>query len=250
MIFQETDGDITFKDTNGNTYSFSRKDYKYFKEKERFYISEKKKKKDTLSIKQRKINQFEFSCGLRPYQHFFETIEIPLDAVYISRKKATYEFDLPLSVHFEFGKYFNRRHYLGLSADYGILTSEIVTNYLSYGVKYKYQYDAYKHNTLTYLFAQLSNSRLEGFFSSYKKDVFNNIYIASRSTKMTMEYPEISLGHGFMLMLKNKRAVGIELSMFRALKQIEPVYELAPPSDFPILRKQIFGVSGSLIFNL
>ena len=60
ILFQESDGDITFKDTEGRTYSITRKEYKYFREHVVF-ISEDKK--DTTVLIKRKVNQYGLTVG-------------------------------------------------------------------------------------------------------------------------------------------------------------------------------------------
>ena len=70
IIFEEEDGDITFKDLKGKTYSITRDEYRYFKENVRYYENDDK----IRIIKNRKINEFEVSVGFLPALTLFENI--------------------------------------------------------------------------------------------------------------------------------------------------------------------------------
>ncbi len=211
-------GGISFKDVYGRVYNFSREEYKYFREKEHFPIKVKKQK----GLYERKSKGLRYSLGLNTaYYYGLEKIET--DDLN-SRKETT---GLGLGVYGTVGKYFTRTHFLGATAEVGVMTSQ---QYYNFGARYNFEYDLRKTNVSKYvpielkyqnMFLQNSglpytevtpNSSSEGFY--YPKTEFSTLFV--------------SVGHGFGFILKQGGSFNIELAYQRHFTLSQKFYDLKP----------------------
>jgi adenylosuccinate synthase len=110
-------------------YNFSRDEYKYFKEKQNFPIKVKKQK----GLYERKSKGIRYSLGLNT-AYFYGLEKIETDDLN-SRKEST---GLGLGVYGTVGKYFTRTHFLGATAEVGVMTSQ---QYYNFGARYNFEYD-------------------------------------------------------------------------------------------------------------
>jgi hypothetical protein len=211
-------GGISFKDVYGRVYNFSREEYKYFREKEHFPIKVKKQK----GLYERKSKGIRYSLGLNTaYYYGLEKIETD---VLNSRKETT---GIGLGVYGTVGKYFTRTHFLGATAEVGVMTSQ---QYYNFGARYNFEYDLRKTNVSKYvpielkyqnMFLQNSglpytevtpNSSVSGFY--YPKTEFSTLFV--------------SVGHGFGFILKQGGSFNIELAYQRHFTLSQKFYDLKP----------------------
>jgi len=220
IIFEEEDGDITFKDLKGKTYSITRDEYRYFKENVRYYENDDK----IRIIKNRKINEFEVSVGFLPALTLFENVSPILSPNIQNANFGVYGSVLPLSVSLAVGKYFNRNHFIGINGNYGVVyASADLNSYLSGGLKYKYQYDPYKNNLALYVLGSANYTSIQGKFRDVDIYGYSNHLVREIYNTYKIQYPEIGVGHGFSWILKNKKSISLELSVSRALTLNETV---------------------------
>lgn len=221
IIFEEEDGDITFKDLKGKTYSITRDEYRYFKENVRYYENDDK----IRIIKNRKINEFEVSVGFLPGLTLFENISPILPPDTRNAEFSVHNTILPLNVSLTLGKYFNRNHFVGVNGIYGVIYQNAdLSSYLSGGLKYKYQYDPYKNNLALYVFGNANYTLIQGNFRDINVYTANSDFYADQiENTYKIQYPEIGVGHGFSWVLKNKKSISLELSVSRSLALNETV---------------------------
>ena len=141
LVFDEEDGDITFRDTEGRVYSITRYQYDYFIEDRVFVVNAQ----DTVIINPRKVNEAEISLGLvAGYISLDQTVTESSGFLADTYSNAFIPVNFKLSV----GRYFNRQHYVGFTADLALL-GELKT-YFNGGLRYLFQYPAYKSNIAFY----------------------------------------------------------------------------------------------------
>lgn len=233
IIFQESDGDITFKDTEGKMYSITREEYKYFKQNVRFAIT----KNDTLIIRERKEKQVEFTVGLRN-NNMIES----------SRNLYT---TIPVSGYLGFGKYFNRRVYLGIGANFGLVETKAFNKYLSPGIDIKYQYDGYKNNFALYVIGNANYTMHQGLYAAmYQVNIWGKSELGDVSHKYSSA--GISIGHGVCYILNGKKTVGFEL-IFTKLFPIEADFTgdaKQNESQYTLYDRTFSNISLGIVFNL
>jgi hypothetical protein len=211
-------GGISFKDIYGRVYNFSREEYKYFREKEHFPIKVKKQK----GLIERKSKGIRYSLGLNT-AYFFGLEKIESDD--LNSKKETK--GLGLGVYGTVGKYFTRTHFLGATAEVGVMNNQ---QYYNFGARYNFEYDNRKTNLAMYVPIELKyqsmflensgipyteitpNSSSSGFY--YPKTEFSTLFV--------------SVGHGFGFMLKQGGSFNIELAYQRHFALSQKFYNLKP----------------------
>jgi len=231
LIFEEKDGDITFKDIYGRKYSITRQEYVYFEENQ--LVQERKRKNDTI-VKVRKENQFEFSVGLS-YASFVPTTRFSPDAYYKDNFNNSSYF--PISLQIGVGKYFNRKNFIGANINYALiggLTPSMQTN-----LRYQYQYDAYKKNVACYIPVEVgfhTSNYSTSFFVNDSISIDQYSWTTQVDTKLNVKSGSIGVGHGFNFMLKNTHSLGIELLIYKyfifnqtfdPLPHANPTFELS-----------------------
>lgn len=209
IIFEEKDGDITFKDIYGRKYSIKREEYNYFVEDKRFLIN----KNDTLVIRPRKEKELEISLGFNA-AYLNASEDFKADDYYLHAYTSTVHFT-PICFKFGIGKYINRQNFIGLSADVALATE--IKSYFNVGLKYVHQYDAYKRNVSFYIPVELLFNNLN-MSSGYQ---VNDPAYTSESYSKTFEVTHsfqslgLNLGQGVSFILNNKKSVSMELSLFK-----------------------------------
>lgn len=211
--YDETTGVLTFKDLDGRMYSFKTGEYKYFQ-----YDKEFTKKVKTFVLKPRKESEIEISAGFRATFINFND-NLVTDDYYLSSGGGP--TDLPMAIFLGAGKHFGREHYVGLNGELALIAYG--QNYLSAGLRYCYQYDAYKRNVALYIPVELNY-----FQSTYNQNFQVNdstVYTSGGGTVTT--YPDyrdytyrlsalsLSLGQGFGFILGNKHSIALELSLVK-----------------------------------
>lgn len=185
IIFQESDGDITFKDIEGNTYSLTRKEYKSFRENA-VYIN-KKNPEDTISIRPRKADQIGGSIGLSSGQFLYD--------------------DISFLLYGGIGKYFTRKTYVGISGEYAIVSS--LDTYVNTKGFINYQYDAYKKNISPYIIGELGYVYAKGDLPvEYSNSQLVPVFQKSN-------FINVGFGHGVNFYLRNSNSVSLELLIAR-----------------------------------
>ncbi len=223
IMFQDSDGDINFKDLDGRTYSITRKQYRFFRE-DVVYI----KGGDTLVVRQRKEEGFGGSVGF-----------------YLGGYSSSLSGgNLPVSLHAAFGKYFSRQLYTGLAFDYGFVEGEI-SQFFNPKAFIKYQYDAYKKNISSYLIGELGYGYMQGEMAApyYYNDNFNNLQQHTHVVTQEADYLTLTVGHGLGFILKNSNSISVDLvlSRFNALNRnitnhnLESWYKLDKDEPIPSL---------------
>lgn len=251
VIFEEEDGDITFKDLKGRTYSITRTEYKYFKENVRYYQNDRDTTKIRI-IKERKIDQFEVSVGFNVVA-LLESLLPVWPAGVVSYDDTGIGNPVPIIAHIGVGKYFQRRHYAGVGFSYGLLYDQSdVNKYMSVGLKYKYQYDSYRNNFPLYLIGSFNYTLVDGEYRGFyvQYDQYNpNGRGRSEAVQMSLSYPEVGIGHGVSFMLRNKKSISLEASITRSLSMNEKV-KTATTNTFVESGRAFSTLRFSLMFNL
>lgn len=210
LIFEEKDGDITFQDIYGRKYSITREEYNYFEENQ--FVKERKSKNDTI-VKVRKENQLEFSIGLT-YGTYVPTTTFEPDAYYLQNYNNSSYF--PISLHLGAGKYFNRKNFLGVNANYALISGGSPT--FNANLHYQFQYDAYKRNTACYIPVEFGFHSLNYYTSFYVSDTLDlgqNSWTQQLNTEVKISSLNFGVGHGFNFMLNNTHSIALELLVYK-----------------------------------
>lgn len=207
LLFEEKDGDITFQDSYGRKYSITREEYKYFEENQ--IIRDRRSMRDTVLLS-RKENEIEFSVGLS-YGWYNPTASFTEDAYYLENlNNSTY---YPINLHIGAGKYFNRKHFLGINAEYSIISG--LSPVINVNGRYSYQYDAYKKNTASYIPIEIGYTSLVNSTSFYLKDTASFMGFEQQNYTIKTSAVNIGIGHGFNFIMKDKRSLALEFLVYK-----------------------------------
>lgn len=234
-------GGISFKDIYGRVYNFSREEYKYFLEKQNFPIKVKKQK----GLIERKSKGIRYSLGLNT-AYFYGLEKIETDDLN-SRKEST---GLGLGVYGTVGKYFTRTHFLGATAEVGVMTSQ---QYYNFGARYNFEYDLRKTNVSKYVPIELKyqNMFLQNSGLPYTEVTPNSSISGFYYPKTEFSTLLVSVGHGFGFILKQGGSFNIELAYQRHFTLSQKFYDLKPQDEvgydpkFPQINGFKLGVSFS-----
>lgn len=203
-------GGISFRDTESRVFNFSREQYSYFVEKQRFPIKSKNKE-----IRARNENKIEFTVGINAgYTNMRE--ELTDKSFYTSNQYGGVE--LPISLTAGIGMYFTRKHYFGAVADFGIIS---YPKFFSVGMKYKYEYDAGQSNVSKYipLDVRYQNMQLPNNYTYYDTIWYdeNSYSYGSQYHNASSSFAAatFSIGHGFGFILKNGGSFNIEVAYLK-----------------------------------
>jgi hypothetical protein len=245
LVFEERDGDITFRDTQGRTYSFSREDYDYFIEDKVF--TPRKKKVREREIRPRKENELEFSLGFS-MPVLTQTVNLEMDEYYIGYPY-TYLF-FPLSFKAGVGKYLDRQNYVGLNVELGFAGE--TRSYFDVGVKYAYQYDGHKSNVAFYIPVEAAfNSTAITSRMTVNDTVFTNngwSWPDDRYIDINYQSFRLGIGHGVSFILNNKKSIAIEASLFNHFILSEEFPDL--DVEAPVMNSNFYGWKLAVFFNL
>ena len=213
LIFEEKDGDITFRDLKGNKYSITRKEYNYFVEDKRYVV----KSNDTLAIRKRKENEIEFSLGFsgittRTSFNFDGSEDTyfynPVDNSYLNSA---------LCFRIGIGKYFTREHFIGLVSNFGVISES--NSYFDVGLRYANSYDGYKKNVsfFTPVGIQFSYSAFKSDYRVYGPDPYQIGFFAypMKSIDSKVSAVGVSLGQGMSFILENKKSFTMEIMLMK-----------------------------------
>jgi hypothetical protein len=231
LSFDEEGGGIVFKDTNGRTYSFSRKQYEFFEEDQLFPI---KRKKENIEIKPRKENEWEISLGFSAaylnIQHDFTP-----DERYVNGVNSL--ADIPTCFKIGAGKYFNRQHFIGATGEFALFSQN--AKYFNFGARYLYQYDGQKRNVAFYvpIELQFNNMEIESRFQTNDTTFFDDgmgySYPADKDITTSIQSVAFSAGHGFSFIMNNTKSISIEAALVRhfVLSEQHKFLSEAPPKS-------------------
>ncbi len=212
-------GGISFRDIHGRVYNFSREEYKYFLEKQSFPVSNKKQK----ALRERKSDGIRFNLGLN-FNYYYCLEKIGEDV--LSQRKDAMGY--AISVHGTIGKYFTRNHFIGATAEIGVLTSH--PRFYNFGIRYNFEYDNKQTNLSKYIPVELKyqNMILENTGISYSEQT-------SWGSSSGFYYPKtefssilLSVGHGFGFIFKQGGSFNIELAYQRHITLNQKFYDLRP----------------------
>lgn len=210
MSFDEPTGGLVFKDQQGRIFSYSREEYNYFKENQVFQTRKKKKDRE---IRDRKENELEFGIGLSA--NFINISEdFTSDDYYVQGNSGT--SDIPLCFDVNVGKYFDRKHYIGATADIALSSSG---SYFAAGFRYMHQYDGKKGNVGFYIPIEMKYNQIKNDVYYFTSDTtFSNggySYPSIRYVDFTMNSVMFSVGHGFAFILNDKKSFMLEAAVVK-----------------------------------
>lgn len=244
--YDETTGVLTFRDTAGRMYSFKSGEYKYF-EYDKVFTKKVKK----VVLRPRKESGIELSAGFRASFISF-TDEFTSDDYYLNSSGGA--TDLPISIYLGASKYFGRKHSVGVNGE--IALTSYGNGYLSAGLRYCHQYDAYKRNVAFYLPVELSyfRSRYDESFQ-INDTIFDNTnggtsysYPGDLTLKTSLSAMSLSLGQGFGFILNDQHSLSIELALVKYFP-FSTTFE-ATAQGAPNVQYSGNGVRLSVIMNL
>lgn len=245
LSYDATTGLLTFKGRDGKMYSFKSGEYKYFEYDKQFTSKVK-----NTQVYPRKESEFEFSGGFRASWLAIRD-DFTSDDYYMNSNGGF--FGLPISIYLGAGKYFSRRHFVGVSGELAVLADD---NFFSGGLRYAYQYDAHKRNVAFYLPVELqyfhvkTDARFQVNDTVYDPHSGGTVYYYP--SDLNLEYKlsalSLSLGQGFSFIMKNKHSLALELSLVRFFP-FEPKY-LNLDREPPKTKFTGSGFRFSLIYNI
>lgn len=226
-------------------YSFKSGEYKYF-EYDKQFVSKVK----STEVYPRKETEFEFSAGFRATMVDIKN-SFGTNDNYIHADGGFYA--LPVSIYASAGKYFSRRHFVGLNGEIPVFSQ---ADFFSGGLRYAYQYDAHKRNVAFYLPVELhyfqgkANSNFKVIEKVYdaQSGISYSLYKENVILDYTLRAFSFSLGQGFSFIMKNKHSLALELSLVRFFP-LEPKYT-KPENDPPKTTATGNGFRFSLIYNI
>lgn len=245
LSYDATTGLLTFKGIDSKMYSFKSGEYKYFEYDKQFTSKVK-----NTQVYSRKETEFEFSGGFRSSWLGMRN-DFTADDYYVNSNGGYW--DLAVSIYLGAGKYFSRRHFVGVSGELAVLSDD---NFFSGGLRYAYQYDGHKRNVAFYLPVELqyfhvkTDARFQVNDTVYDPNSGGTVYYypSDLDVDYKLSALSISLGQGFSFIMKNKHSLALELSLVRFFP-FEPKYlnlDREPP-------KTSFSGNGyrfSLIYNI
>ena len=210
LVFEEEDGDITFRDTEGRVYSITRYQYDYFVE-DRILVIEAQ---DSIVINPRKVNEAEISLGLvAGYISLSQTVT---EGGRCLDNTVDYAF-LPVNFKLSVGRYFNRQHFVGFTADLALLGD--VKTYFNGGLRYLFQYPAYKSNIAFYLPIEVQYGILNTTLNYSTTDTtFSDggfSWPTYKDYETSLQSVGLHVGQGVAFILPDKRSVKVELTFVK-----------------------------------
>lgn len=243
LVFEEADGDITFRDTEGRTYSITRYQYDYFV-KDRVFAIEAR---DTVIINARKINEAEISLGLTANYIILNQRISQND--YFLENTVDYAF-LPVNFKISVGRYFNRQHFVGFTADVGLL-GDLQTNFNA-GLRYLFQYPGYASNIAFYLPIELQYGVLATTLNYANSDTASangsSGYPAYTDYETTIHNVGLHVGQGVAFILPDKRSIKLELTLVKNFIVRDRILNFS--RDQPINSFNQFGLRLGVLFSL
>jgi hypothetical protein len=119
----------------------------------------------------------------------------------------------PINLRVGAGKYFNRKHFLGLNAEYSIIAG--VSPLFNVNGRYSYQYDAYTKNTSSFIPIEIGFTSLVNTTSFYLADTSSFMGFKQQDFTIKTSALNIGIGHGFNFMMKDKRSLALEFLIYK-----------------------------------
>ena len=246
--FDTNSGLVVIMDEYGITHSYTPLQYSSF-EYDRLYKVRGQRKTSKKAVLPRKESEFQFSVGLKPA---WKTIRLDFtpDDYYVNALDATGQVPILLTVGA--GKYFTRRHFVGLNLDFAI-ASLSGGKFFNIGGRYCYQYDAGKGNTAFYIPVEVKYN----YYADYMRFTVND------TTDLYGNGPEypgdldidykfgtfgFTVGHGFAFMMNNKHSFALELFLSKDFL-ISERYEGSTGTSDPKINYTFNGFGFAVGFN-
>jgi hypothetical protein len=213
LEFNQKDGDLTFRDEYNRMYSLSREMYDYFEEDK---VYQKRVKNVDSMVRARKIDELDFHVGLNT---LFAGIDpgFKPDNYYLSSNSNGMFYYTPICLSLGLGKYLQRQHYVGLSADLKAIGGP--TSFSQYNLNYRFQYDAMKNNVARYIPITLGLQNLTTEETFQVADLTMPPFPIN--TEKTFETNVSSLylgvGHGFSFIGKDLHYFNLEILFYKGL---------------------------------
>lgn len=239
LIFEEKDGDLTFKDLQGKKYSITREEYDYFVEDKRYFVA----KNDTLVIRPRKEKEIEISLGFS-VPILFQDNTFKADTNYESTSWGSTMYT-PLSIKAGVGKYINRQNFVGANLEIG-LSSKM--NYYNIAARYFHQYDAYKKNVSFYIPFEVSFFNINSSHSFLKVDTLD-AYNYTDQISVNHKILGLSLGQGVSFILNNKKSISLEMTLIKGFTISEKFIDIEGIPE-PNISSAFKGLKFSFFYNI
>jgi hypothetical protein len=237
-------GGISFKDKYGRLYNLGREEYKYFEEDQTF-----KERNKNKTVRPRKESGLGFNVGLG-----FNLINMNQntegDDYFVQDSYGN--ADIPVTLYGSVGKYFGRKHFVGLTADIGLISQE--PGYYAFGARYVLQYDRNKKNTALYLPIEIKYQHLNmetGYRVNdtiwndpYSYSFPGNVYASTSFNNLA-----VTIGHGFGFILKKSHAFNVELSYTKSFILSAERKETIPGPHEPNSQFSIGGFRMGLFYS-
>jgi hypothetical protein len=213
LEFNQKGGDLTFRDEYNRMYSLSREMYDYFEEDK---VYQKRVKNVDSLVRARKIDELDFHVGLNT---LFAGIDpgFKPDNYYLSSNSNGMFYYTPICLSLGLGKYLQRQHYVGLSADLKAIGGP--TSFSQYNLNYRFQYDAMKNNVARYIPITLGLQNLTTEETFQVADLTMPPFPIN--TEKTFETNVSSLylgvGHGFSFIGKDLHYFNLEILFYKGL---------------------------------
>ncbi|MFT5821625.1 MAG: hypothetical protein ACI8ZM_002879 [Crocinitomix sp.] len=239
IAFDKEDGDLTFVEVGGRKYFLGKKDYEYFEEDKEFRIKSQVKKK--VDLHDRKETEFEFTVGVN-VSYFSIGADLSGDnTIYTGFGDRNHS---PICVNLGAGKYFTRRHFIGVEVEAPIISDAKI---VSANIKYKFQYDPYQKNIALYIPFGIEYTFLRSPIVPFDHNPDNSL---KEEFDMTFNAFGLSVGHGFSYIMKNKKALTIDFSLQKYFLVTEKFNEAIPVSELPIADFSLLGFRFGMKINI
>ncbi|MEM7160936.1 MAG: hypothetical protein AAF487_00720 [Bacteroidota bacterium] len=234
LSFDEASGTIVFKDRNGNKYTFGREDYTHFRENERFEVRKKKER----VLKERKNNELAFEAGFY-YNYLTLDLNFTEDDYLINGDNNYWE--APLFLKLAGGKFLDEKNFIGGTFEYAISLDG--DDFYSLGARYKHYYDAGNNNLGLYIPVELKYSAFSGPTNLAVNDTLfepdgSYSWPLDLTAKAEFAALNLTLGHGFSVILDNKKYLNLELyvnTLFALKEEYDVDFDLLLDDDFSAL---------------
>jgi hypothetical protein len=213
LEFNQKDGDLTFRDEYNRMYSLSREMYDYFEEDK---VYQKRVKNVDSLVRARKIDELDFHVGLNTLfagiDHGFKP-----DSYYLSSNANGMFFYTPICLSVGVGKYLQRQHYVGLSADLKAIGGP--TSFSQYNLNYRFQYDAMKNNVACYIpiTLGLQNQTTEETFQVADLTMPPFPVNTEKTFETNVSGLYLGVGHGFSFIGKDLHYFNLEVLFYKGL---------------------------------
>ncbi|MCB9246337.1 MAG: hypothetical protein H6606_07875 [Flavobacteriales bacterium] len=214
LEFDQADGDITFQDEGGRYYSWARSDYRFF-EYDKPCRYRNRNSRDSITLNPRKKVGFTTQIGISTgYVNVGQ--DLVNDGYYLQGPNSFAM--LPTGAKLYVGTFLNPRLTAGLTADLGVLSD--IDKYFAVGGRMTYTYDKETRNVAAYLPIELMLGNMSTELNYTVNDTIFNVfpndftYPGYRDLRVSINFLQLSMGHGFGFILPNQKAINLEMAVF------------------------------------